>query len=77
MTGSATSEAAGFNFFRYQMGQNSLRFELGELGENAWLGSRGEGHGSVDDVTGNNRAQMKSFLGWFLVHTRVGCVPVA
>ena len=52
------------------MGQNSLRFELGELSENAWLGSGGEGHGAVDDVTGDNRAQMKFLCGWFLVHTR-------
>jgi len=70
MNGGAESEAARFNFFRDQMGQNSLRFELGELSENTWLGSGGEGHCAVDDVTGDNRAQMKFLCGWFLVHTR-------
>ena len=38
------SKAAGGNFFPDRVCQNSLGFEPGQLGQDAGLGSGGEGH---------------------------------
>jgi hypothetical protein len=75
-TGSALSKSqpAGIDFFSDQVRKNPLSFECGKLGENARLRSRGEGHGSIDDVASNNRAQAERFLTWFFCHIQVARV---
>jgi hypothetical protein len=63
-------QVTGSNFLADHAGENPLRFKLGQLREDARLGSRGEDHGTVDDVARKNRGETKCFLCWFLVHTR-------
>ncbi len=67
-TNEISSQPTGLDFLTDDVGENPLRFKLGQFGEDAWLGSRGECHGAVNDVSANNGTQPEHFLVWFLVH---------
>jgi hypothetical protein len=72
------SQPTFFDFLADQVSKNAVGFELGKLGENTRLRSRGEGHGAIDDVAVNDRTQSECFLPLFFDHTRVGeCVSEA
>lgn len=64
------------DFFLNHGRQNSAGFELGQLAHDARLGSGGEGYLAVDDMAGNDGAELDGLLGWFLMHTpvRESCV---
>src|SRR5581483_8726563 len=49
-TGNSLSKATGLDFFADHVGEGALRFKAGELGHDARLGSRGDGHLTSDNV---------------------------
>jgi len=62
------SEPPSGHLFVDHVRNDSTCLELCELGHNAGLGSRGEGHLSADDVAFDDGAQREHFCVWFLVH---------
>ena len=64
----AFSDPSRANFILDHGGENSACLELGKLRENAGLGSGGEGHGAVDQMTFDDACEMDDLLVWFLVH---------
>jgi hypothetical protein len=64
-------QAPGGDFFFHHGGKNPPCFELGQLGQDARLGSGGEGNLSIDDVAADDGAQLDDLLIWFRAHKSV------
>jgi hypothetical protein len=62
-------QSSGGDFFLHHVRENAPRFKLGQLSQDAWLGSRGEGYRAVNETAGNDGRELNGVLGWFLLHT--------
>ena len=61
-------EPSGGDFFLDHVRENAAGFELCQLGEDARLGSRGEGYRAVDEMAVNDSVESENFLPGLRVH---------